>query len=106
MIEDTKHFEVEESVAVGTEAFRKAENGVEVLMQIGTELGVESKLISPEQEARYGYLSAAALVEESNLIVWDTGAGSTQMSSLDEVHTDSQGSGTVLKKALMLKGAV
>jgi exopolyphosphatase/pppGpp-phosphohydrolase len=34
MIEASKHLGVEESVAVGTEAFRKAENGAEALRKI------------------------------------------------------------------------
>lgn len=45
---------------------------------------------------------AVSEVEDENLLAWDCGAGSYQISSKSNHFSDAHGSGTVLKAALQL----
>lgn len=75
--------------AVATSVFRVANNGQNVAKNISTALQIPVTVITQEQEAELGYLSALAvsnafvnnktLPSASNIIVWDIGGGSMQM---------------------------
>jgi len=64
-----------------TEAFRKANNGEELLKNILERTGIFVHLVSQEMEAELGFRTALLLSEEKedNVLAWDSGAGSTQL---------------------------
>ncbi len=71
---------VEEVRAVATEALRRASNGGEVVRRLADETGVEVEVISPEDEARLVWLSAAPLVADAPFAAAvDIGGGSVEV---------------------------
>ncbi len=65
---------------LGTEVFRKAPNGLELMRQIGVEMKVKGSLLKGEEEARYSYLALSHQLNQKHLAVADIGAGSTEIS--------------------------
>ncbi|HIQ48915.1 MAG TPA: Ppx/GppA family phosphatase [Aquifex aeolicus] len=76
---DIEKLKANEIVAVATEALRKAKNSQEFLNIVKKNLGIEVKIISPEEEGRYAYLAVAySLNLEGKNCVIDQGGGSTE----------------------------
>jgi exopolyphosphatase / guanosine-5'-triphosphate,3'-diphosphate pyrophosphatase len=76
--------EIKEISAIATSALRKATNGPEVAQIISEKTGITVKIISQDEEAEIGYVSALAQAklpeaDRNNVIVWDIGGGSMQM---------------------------
>jgi exopolyphosphatase / guanosine-5'-triphosphate,3'-diphosphate pyrophosphatase len=69
---------VEEVVAVATSAIRDASNGEEVLEQIRRTTGLEPRVISGHEEARYGWLAIANSTTIEDGFGLDIGGGSIQ----------------------------
>ena len=69
---------VADIVAVGTAAFRKADNAGEFVEQVQKECGIRIKIISGEQEAKLTY-TAASHDFGKDIIVLDIGGGSTEI---------------------------
>ena len=65
--------------AVATSAIRDAENGGEFLKQVGLRTGLDVRVLSREQEARYGYLAAVNSTTLTDGCVLDLGGGSLQL---------------------------
>jgi exopolyphosphatase / guanosine-5'-triphosphate,3'-diphosphate pyrophosphatase len=65
--------------AVATSAIRDAENGGDLLERVRERTGIEVRVLSREQEARYGYLAAVNSTTLSDGCVLDLGGGSLQM---------------------------
>ncbi|MFZ1155103.1 MAG: hypothetical protein WAN93_09390 [Solirubrobacteraceae bacterium] len=65
--------------AVATSAIRDAENGEEFLEKVRSRNGLQVRVLSREQEARYGYLAAVNSTTLSNGCVLDLGGGSLQL---------------------------
>jgi exopolyphosphatase/guanosine-5'-triphosphate,3'-diphosphate pyrophosphatase len=65
--------------AVATSAIRDAENGGAFLEQVRLRAGLDVRLLSREQEARYGYLAAVNSTTLTNGCVLDLGGGSLQL---------------------------
>jgi exopolyphosphatase/guanosine-5'-triphosphate,3'-diphosphate pyrophosphatase len=65
--------------AVATSAIRDAENGLEFLEQVRLQSGLDVRVLSREQEARYGYLAAVNSTTLTNGCVLDLGGGSLQL---------------------------
>ncbi len=65
--------------AVATSAIRDAENGQEFLEAVRGRTGLEVRVLSREQEARYGYLAAVNSTTLSDGCVLDLGGGSLQL---------------------------
>jgi exopolyphosphatase/guanosine-5'-triphosphate,3'-diphosphate pyrophosphatase len=65
--------------AVATSAIRDAENGGEFLERVRRYSGLEVRVLSREQEARYGYLAAVNSTSLTNGCVLDLGGGSLQL---------------------------
>jgi hypothetical protein len=85
-------------IGIATAVFRKANNGAEVLQLIEQNTGISFRILSQEEEGRLGFLTAQALfpeVPESNLIAWDSGNGSFQISSDSHVYLAPLGHGNV-----------
>ena len=75
-----KEMGVEKVMAFGTSALRSANNGNEVIQKIKNATGIETKIISGEEEAELIYLGVRAAVKlgkEKSLIV-DIGGGSVE----------------------------
>jgi exopolyphosphatase/guanosine-5'-triphosphate,3'-diphosphate pyrophosphatase len=65
--------------AVATSAIREAENGHGFLEQVRLRTGLDVRVLSREQEARYGYLAAVNSTTLSDGCVLDLGGGSLQL---------------------------
>lgn len=65
--------------AVATSAIRDADNGGELLELVRKRTGLEVRVLSREQEARYGYLAAVNSTGLSDGCVLDLGGGSLQL---------------------------
>ncbi|CAE8733766.1 unnamed protein product [Polarella glacialis] len=79
---------VQEHSAIATEVFRKASNGKAFLERIRDELNMEVEVVSQENEAQLGFLTAMALSGRpaAEMICWDSGGGSFQITSLAPVE--------------------
>ena len=69
---------VEEVVAVATSAIRDAVNGAELLADIQRSTGLEARVISGSEEARYGWLAMANSTTIEDGFSLDIGGGSIQ----------------------------
>lgn len=73
---------------VATSVFRKAKNGKEIIGRFAKKLKLNLKVISQEEEAMLGYVSALAVTPLQDagkkIVVWDIGGGSMQMTAKDE----------------------
>lgn len=70
---------------IATAIFRKALNGQELLLKIKDQLGISFEIVSQDEEGLLGFLTAQALYPEiapPNLIAWDSGSGSFQLTTL------------------------
>lgn len=79
-IETARNFEASEIVIYGTEVFRRASNGADVVSKIETATRVPFRLLSQSEEAFYvfkGALSGGHTAEEA--VVMDVGGGSTEI---------------------------
>ncbi|MGA7706021.1 MAG: hypothetical protein WB998_14140 [Solirubrobacteraceae bacterium] len=65
--------------AVATSAIRDAENGQEFLERVRSGTGLEVRVLSRDQEARYGYLAAVNSTTLADGCVLDLGGGSLQL---------------------------
>lgn len=65
--------------AVATSAIRDAENGSEFLGLVREDTGFDVRVLSREQEARYGYLAAVHSTTLTDGCVLDLGGGSLQL---------------------------
>src|SRR5215212_3106763 len=73
---------IEEVEAVATSAIRTASNGQELLDRIRDETGLEARVLSEEDEARYGYLAIANSTTLDAGFGIDIGGGSVQVMEL------------------------
>ena len=76
-----KESNTEKIIAVGTSAFRDAQDAEEIVKLVATETGITVKILSGEQEASLtarGILSRESLLDEDVLLL-DIGGGSTEL---------------------------
>jgi len=66
-------------IAVATAAIRQAENGQELIKRIYQETGIAVRVLSGEDEARYGYLAVLNSMNVAEGITIDIGGGSTEV---------------------------
>jgi len=71
---------------VATAVFRNASNGEAAIAQLQQQTGAAISIISQQQEAKLGFLSAKAAlgdpgIRDEQLLVWDIGGGSMQMTA-------------------------
>ena len=70
------------TLAVATSAVRDAPNGAEFVRQVERSTGVQLRIISGAEEARYAYLGMAGTWELENDLVCDMGGGSLQLAEV------------------------
>eukprot|EP00668_Euglena_longa_P031279 GGOE01040453.1.p1 GENE.GGOE01040453.1~~GGOE01040453.1.p1 ORF type:complete len:362 (+),score=114.65 GGOE01040453.1:149-1087(+) len=71
--------------AIATAAFRETSNGDALLDRIRSELGIPVEVISQATEGRLGFFTAGVVCPDAppeQLVVWDSGGGSFQVTSL------------------------
>jgi exopolyphosphatase/guanosine-5'-triphosphate,3'-diphosphate pyrophosphatase len=90
---------VEKIVAVATEAFRRAANGIAFAEEVQA-IGLPLQVISQEEEGAIGFYSALSSLDQraSSMLVWDIGTGSFQISvenPIDEIIVYMQSFGSV-----------
>jgi exopolyphosphatase/guanosine-5'-triphosphate,3'-diphosphate pyrophosphatase len=78
--------------AVATSAIRDAENAEEFLVRARACLGLPIRVLSREQEARYGYLAAVDSTTLRDGSVLDLGGGSLQLVRVADRHVRELGS--------------
>lgn len=103
MLNDSRHLGVQQTLAVATEAFRRASNGDEIIQHYREQFGLHVQLLSPQAEALLGFNTAYAYADDkmrSGLVAWDCGAGSFQLTSRTQHHADCHGSGTIKPRGL------
>ncbi len=67
---------------VATSVFRDAKNASQFFQSIYSDLGIKIQVIAQKDEAILGLYSAMTKVPNKQLIVWDIGGGSMQITSL------------------------
>lgn len=78
-VEKAKSLGVERIKIVGTEALRRAKNSSEFIKRLKELTGIELKVIAPEEEGRYAFLSVAySLRPKGRFCIIDQGGGSTE----------------------------
>ncbi len=70
----------ERTLAVATAATRDAENGPDFIARMRKELGIEVRILSGEEEARFGFLGALGGLPVDHGVLFDMGGGSMQVS--------------------------
>ncbi len=70
---------VSRMVAAGTSALREAPNGAAFVRRVRRELGVEIRLLSGVEEARFGFLGAVSGLPVVSGVQFDLGGGSLQV---------------------------
>lgn len=73
--------------AVATSAFRTADNGEVVAKKLAIDSGIDIDVISQKEEALLGFAAAVSKSnkEVSQVLVWDIGGGSMQMTSYNKL---------------------
>src|SRR4051794_1595816 len=83
---------IDDVTAVATSAIRDAENGGELLERVRDEAGLDARVLSEEEEARYGYLAIANSTTVSDGYGIDIGGGSVQIVRMDDRQLTASGS--------------
>jgi len=86
LLRQAQRFHPQRISGVATAVFRNARNGQAVIAQLQRQTGAQLSIISQQQEARLGFLSAKAALNDPSLhddqlLVWDIGGGSMQMTA-------------------------
>lgn len=95
---------------VATAVFRESKNGADFIHTIKAKLGLPLQLISQEEEGRMGFLTAVAASgkEAGDIIAWDTGGASFQITTQDgeglEVYKGPWGASKVLAAIIDVQG--
>src|SRR3954452_5358333 len=83
---------IDDVTAVATSAIRDAENGAELLARVCDEAGLDARVLSEEEEARYGYLAIANSTTVADGYGIDIGGGSVQIVRIDDRQLTASGS--------------
>jgi exopolyphosphatase/guanosine-5'-triphosphate,3'-diphosphate pyrophosphatase len=77
-------FKPKKFIAGATSAFREASNGPAFAQQITQTLGIETRVLTQREEGILGFLGAVATAKaaKENILVWDIGGGSKQLTAL------------------------
>src|SRR5476649_313005 len=86
MVNKANRFKPQRITGVATAVFRSAANGQQVIDQFNQQAQIQLRIITQEQEAELGFISAKAALHDNHiknedLLVWDIGGGSMQMTA-------------------------
>jgi len=93
MVDEARDLGVAEIAAVATAGMRIAENSADLVNVVRDRCGVGIEVISGEDEARLAYVAATSALElpdTGQLVVFDTGGGSSQFSFGRPGHVDER----------------
>ena len=92
MVEEAKEQGARAIAAVGTQAIRQASNREDVITLIEARTGVRIRVVPGDEEARLAYLAVMAGVGlvEGQLVVFDTGGGSSQFTFGEGARVDER----------------
>ncbi len=92
MIDLARREGVEEIVAVGTMALRKAFNASDFIRQVHQKFGVTIEVISGEEEARLSFLAVTTSLSLSkdSFLIFDIGGGSTEFISGRDLNIEQR----------------
>jgi exopolyphosphatase/guanosine-5'-triphosphate,3'-diphosphate pyrophosphatase len=76
--------EIDDVTAVATSAIRDADNGQELLDRIRDEAQLEARVLSEQEEARYGYIAIANSTTLDTGYGFDIGGGSVQVMRVED----------------------
>ena len=78
--EKARELNADKIIAVGTMALRSAENSADFVARTKELCGIEVQIIPGEEEARLSYLAVLSglPIQNSELVIFDTGGGSTE----------------------------
>lgn len=82
-------YQVNKVAAVATAAFRTANNGESFAKEVDDKVGIKINIISQQEEGNLAFISALAVLNDKqpeNIVVWDIGTGSLQLTTLLENH--------------------
>lgn len=101
---DVKDLQPQEWAAVGTSVFRTAKNGEEFLKRVEEKTKIKIRLIPQSEEGEIGFITAVAACGKTreNVIAWDSGIGSFQMSASIDGEMTMYGSEFGFQSALEL----
>jgi exopolyphosphatase/guanosine-5'-triphosphate,3'-diphosphate pyrophosphatase len=90
LVSQAEKFHPKRITGVATAVFRAASNGQQVIRQFNQQAHVTIRIITQKQEAELGFISAKAALndpklKDSDLLVWDIGGGSMQMTTYDRI---------------------
>lgn len=75
---------VTETIPVATAAVRMAVNGPELLTAIREKTGLSFRLLTGDEEARYGYIGAVNTLAYNDAVLVDIGGASTELSLIQQ----------------------
>ena len=80
--------QVQRIAAVATSAFRKSNNAVEFVTQVNSETAINLKIIPQKEEGEIAFYSAVSTgkFHEDEMLVWDIGTGSQQLTTTNDNH--------------------
>lgn len=81
------NYQVNKVAAVATAAFRTANNGESFAKEVDNKVGIKINIISQQEEGNLAFVSALAVLNDKqpdNIVVWDIGTGSLQLTTLLE----------------------
>lgn len=83
-----KEYQVEKISAIATSAFRKANNSKAFVQEVKRAADIEIKIIPQREEGEIAFYSVLAAgagqFEEKEVVVWDIGTGSLQMTTMNQ----------------------
>lgn len=87
--EFSDNYKVKKIVAVATASFRKAKNAEQFAREIEQKTGVQVRIINQDEEGIMAFRGALAVtaVEPNQVVTWDIGGGSMQLTTLTDEGT-------------------
>lgn len=79
----TETYQVENTAAIATSAFRKANNAKSYVSEVAAKTGIRIQIIPQREEGEIAFFSAVATggFDPNEIIVWDIGTGSLQITT-------------------------
>ncbi|MCB9060469.1 MAG: hypothetical protein H6622_02975 [Halobacteriovoraceae bacterium] len=86
LLRQAKSFDPTSIVGVATSAIRNSNNGRDFVIKLKTKTGLNTKIITQEEEAKIGFYGALASTKYSkdSILVWDIGGGSMQFMAIND----------------------